>query len=215
MQPKNPNRYIVPSDEDFEPGSNGQVLKNYLGITDKEKMDLIEGQELKRTQFEVIDLFDKPHRFTAKDICDIHRLWLGGIYPSAGNFRTVTMSKDGFPFASSQQIPYLMRKFETDYLSKYTPCNYQDIDELAYALGIVQVEFILIHPFREGNGRTARLLSNLMALQADKPLLDFSSIDQTVDEASFKKYIEAIHAGLIGNYKPIQDIFAKIISESI
>ncbi len=25
-------RYTVPTDEDWEPGSNNQVLKNYLGI---------------------------------------------------------------------------------------------------------------------------------------------------------------------------------------
>jgi len=30
------------------------------------------------------------------------------------------------------------------------------------------VELILIHPFREGNGRIARFLSVLMALQAGK-----------------------------------------------
>ena len=30
------DRYTVPEDEDYEPGSKNQVLKNYLGATSKE-----------------------------------------------------------------------------------------------------------------------------------------------------------------------------------
>ena len=37
----------------------------------------------------------------------------------------------------------------------------------------VHAEPILIHPFREGNGRCARLLATLMGLQAGLPALDF------------------------------------------
>jgi cell filamentation protein len=76
------------------------------------------------------------------------------------------------------------------------------------------VEFTLTHPFREGNGRTGRLLANLMVLQARKPLLDFSVIDQTVNQEGFKNYILAIHAGHIGNYNAMQEIFKKILVAS-
>lgn len=79
-------------------------------------------------------------------------------------------------FANPNFISNLMEKFEKDFLAKYTPCHFENIDELAYALGIVHIEFILIHPFREGNGRTARLLANLMAMQAKKPPMNFTDI---------------------------------------
>ena len=44
---------------------------------------------------------------------------------------------------------------------------------IAAALAIVHAELILIHPFRDGNGRLARMLSTLMGLQARLPLWSF------------------------------------------
>lgn len=45
------------------------------------------------------------------------------------------------------------------------------------AIAVVHVEFILIHPFREGNGRMGRMLASVMAMQASKPELNFSCWD--------------------------------------
>ncbi len=62
------NRYAVPEDEDFEPDSNNEVLKNYLEIKSKEKMEAIEEQELGRAEEELltISIFDKNHQFTVE-----------------------------------------------------------------------------------------------------------------------------------------------------
>ena len=211
MNLKNSGRYCVPTDEDFEPDSNNEVLKNYLGIKTSEEMGALEEQELKRTELELLKIFDENHQFTADDICNIHELWLGDVYPSAGKYRTVTMSKDGFPFAAPPHIESSMKEFEKKYLAIHTPCHYSDLDELALALGTVHIELILIHPFREGNGRTARLLADLMATQSNKPPLNFSAIDKTENEKGFDQYILAIHAGVRGDYKPIQEIFNKLL----
>lgn len=55
---------------------------------------------------------------------------------------------------------------------------------------------MLIHPFRDGNGRLARVLAPLMALQAGLRLLDFSLMAGTGKTA----YIAAIQAGLDKRY---------------
>src|SRR3990167_3994075 len=154
---KNSGRYSVPADENFEPGSNDEVLRNYLGIKSKNDMEALEEQELERTELELLKIFDEKHQFIAEDICDIHELWLGDIYPFAGKYRTVNMAKGDFLFAPSIRIADLMQQFKEKFLAKYTPCNYSNTDDLAHALGVVHIELILIHPFREGNGRTARL----------------------------------------------------------
>jgi len=215
MDLKNSSRYSVPTDEDFEPDSNNEVLKNYLGIKSPEEMGALEEQELERTELELLKIFDENHQFTAEDICNIHELWLGDVYPSAGKYRTVTISKDGFPFAAPLRIESSMKEFEKKYLAVHTPCHYSDLNELALALGTVHIELILIHPFREGNGRTARLLADFMAMQANRPSLNFAAIDKTENEKGFEQYILAIHAGVSGNYEPIQGIFSKLLEQSI
>lgn len=79
------------------------------------------------------------------------------------------------------------------------------------ALAETHVELVLIHPFRDGNGRLARVLSTLMALQAGLPLLDFRVI------AGEKKgeYFSAVRAGLEKAYVPMERLFAEIIERSL
>jgi cell filamentation protein len=213
MPDKNYSRYSVPSDEDFEPDSNNEVIKNYLGIKSKEIMDEIEQSELNRTELELVNLYGQDHQFKAEDICNIHELWLGDVYPMAGRYRTVNMEKNGFLFAAPSRIEGLMKLLEKDHLAKYTPCQFSGA-ELSYALGIIHVEFILIHPFREGNGRSARLLADLMAIQANMPPLNYLAIDQVENPKGFFQYIEAIHAGFNKDYSLIQDIFSILLQQS-
>ena len=215
MTDKKSGRYTVSSDEGFEPGSNDEVLKNKLGIRSREEMEALEESELARAEMELIKLFDENHQFTVEDICNVHDLWLDDVYLFAGKYRTVNIAKGDFNFAAANRIEYSMGVLEKDFLSKYTPCHYTDLDELAHAIGVVHVELILIHPFREGNGRVARLLADLMSMQAGRPPLNYLSIDQNVNAQGFNNYILAIHAGLVGNYEPIKEIFKAILMESL
>lgn len=80
----------------FEPGSKDQVLKNLLGIRDAHKMERAETEALE-VAFEVFTkTYNKNHRFTAKDICFIHKAWLKKIYSWAGQYRNTNLSKDNF-----------------------------------------------------------------------------------------------------------------------
>jgi len=215
MTEKKSGRYAVPADEDYEPGSNNEVLKNYLSIKSQSDMEVMETKELERAEEDVSELFTEDHKFTADNVCKIHELWLANIYPFAGKYRTVNMAKGGFSFAAASRVEALMFQLERNFLAKYTPCNYSDMKQLAYALGIVHVEFILIHPFREGNGRVARLLADLMAMQAKMPPLNYASIDQTENPQGFDRYILAIHASVDENYEPIVEIFKRLLEQTI
>ncbi|GJM06888.1 MAG: cell filamentation protein [marine bacterium B5-7] len=212
---KNSDRYAIPGNENYEPGSSDTVLKNYLQITSKEKIEHIEAIELRRAELELAELVKQNQTLTARDICNFHELWLGDIYAFAGQYRTVNMSKSGFPFAAPTLIPTLMQTFEVDFLKRYTPCHEQEHDVLADVLGKTHAELIIIHPFREGNGRLARLLANLMALQANMPPLNYTSIDQTTNPEGFDRYIKAIHTAFAGDTHAIQQIFSKLLEDSI
>ncbi|MGV3627295.1 MAG: Fic/DOC family protein [Betaproteobacteria bacterium] len=195
----------------FEPGSDERVLKNRLGIKSPMEMDVTETRALEAAMVGFVGKFDEKHCFVAADIREIHRRWLGEIYEWAGEYRQVNVSKGRFSFAAAVRVPDLMAEFETEVLNRYTPCNFRERAAIAHALAETHVELVLIHPFREGNGRAARVLSILMALQAGLPLLDFSSIA----EEKKQEYFAAVRAGLDKNYALMELLFAEIIERSL
>ena len=210
---KNNGRYDVAGliEAQFESGSNDLVIKNRLGITSPQEMDDAEARALERAMVGFVGKYNERHRFTAADICEMHKFWLGEIYEWAGVYRQVNISKGDFPFAAAARIPSLLEGFERDALARYTPCNFKNRDDIIRALAETHVELVLIHPFRDGNGRVSRMLSILMALQAGLPLLDFGVI------AGEKKaaYFAAVQAGMDKNYQPMERLFAEIIKRSL
>ena len=202
-------RYTAAGREaEYEPGSRGRVLRNRPGIRRVTDMQYAESAALDAVQEWAAGHFDAEHRFTADDVCELHRRWLGDIYPWAGEYRAVNVAKGGFMFAAAAQVPRLMAEFGRKVLVKETPCAGMTPERLANALAHTHGELVLIHPFREGNGRCARLLSLLMAMQAGMPTLDFSSFSGR----GKKTYVAAIHAALNRDYAPLQACFARAIA---
>ncbi len=209
---KDGSRYDVSNltEVQYEPGSHGQVLKNRFGIKTKPEMDVAEARALERVMDRLVRNYDEDHRFTAGDICKFHRIWLADIYEWAGRYRQVNLSKDDFPFAAAARVPELMADLEKGALKQFTPCRFDERAEVVRALAEVHAELVLIHPFRDGNGRIARVLSTLMALQADLPLLDFSQIAGKGKE----DYFSAVQAGMDKNYRPMEAMFSRIIDRT-
>jgi cell filamentation protein len=191
----------------YQPGSRGRVLRNLLAVTRKREMDRIEFEQQLRALAELVDRYDREHRFTAEDVRGIHRTWLGPVYGWAGEYRKVNLYKGGFPFAMAEQVPRLMAEFEREVLGKNTPCLGGTIEQVARALAVVHTELILIHPFRDGNGRVARMLASLMALQAGLPALDFGGIKGRKRQ----EYFAAVQAGTDRDYFPMERVFTSVI----
>jgi cell filamentation protein len=206
------NRYdALGAESEFEPGSRGRVLRNLLGVRSVRAMKRFESEALLATTDRLIEGTTTDKRFAASDVCRMHREWLGAIYHWAGSYRSVNIAKGGFMFAAAAEVPRLMQEWSRGPLHRYTPGRASDISAQAEALAVVHAELILIHPFREGNGRCARLLALLMALQMGLPPLDFGG----VRAAEKRRYIEAIHAALDRNYAPMQEVMRRVIQRSL
>ena len=202
------DRYAVPGAQgEFQPGSDDRVLLNALGITSPDDMDELELALLQQLYEDVL-VENLPNRsLTVDDLKTWHRRWLGNVFAWAGQERSVNMGKDGFMFAASAQIPRLLAEFERSCLARFTPCHGMSPEVLVEAIAITHVEFILIHPFREGNGRLSRLLGDVMAVQSGHEPLDYSAWN--ADKAA---YIQAIHHGLQMNFDPMKRLVAQGLS---
>jgi cell filamentation protein len=206
------DRYDASGPEaEFEPGSRGRVLRNLIGVRSAREMARAESVALLKATQRLIDQTRADQRFTATDICRMHRLWLEGIYSWAGRYRSINIAKGEFMFAAAMHVPRLMLALERGPLKQYTPCRLTAPRDQARALAVVHAELILIHPFREGNGRCARLLAVLMGLQAGLPALDFGGI-RGLEK---RRYISAIQAGLDRDYEPMTEIFQRVIARTM
>lgn len=179
-------------------------LINKLGITDKNKLKEFEGAVTfaKASELElnpISDTFDVEHYKS------IHKYLFEDIYDWAGEYRTVNISKKGTRFTSADQIPDLMnacfmRLKDNDYFQN------KSFDEFTDNIVDFYSVTNMIHPFREGNGRTQRLFISQL-IRFNNYDIDFSSIDK--DELM----IATIHAANgITDY--LKEIFYNNIKKS-
>jgi len=85
--------------------------------------------------------------------------------------------------------------------------------EATQRLAAVHAELLLVHPFREGNGRIARWLSDLMCLQADLPQPDYG-FTGTGSTHNRKRYLEAVILGYECNYTALAAFFREALARA-
>lgn len=135
------------------------------GKTMREHLEVINHQEA--IQF-IIDLATNKIEFTETILKQIHQLILKGINRNgAGVYRTVQVRISG-----SKHIPpdvYLLNSMIEDYFRFY---RYQKNRLHPVILAAEMHErLVSIHPFIDGNGRTSRLVMNLILLQNGYPIV--------------------------------------------
>src|SRR5690625_6612994 len=78
------------------------------------------------------------------------------------HMRQVNISKGGFLFPAAQYLSTAIQNYEEEFLITI-PTKVTDEERSIRITAMIHAEFLFIHPFREGNGRTARLFVNLIA----------------------------------------------------
>jgi cell filamentation protein len=182
------------------------VLANRLKITDPDEMADIELELLEQLYEHEFSSPPPDRGLTVADLETWHHRWLGNVYNWAGETRSVNVSKSGFQFASADQVHRLLDEYQTGVLDQRTPCQAMNINSLIESLAIAHVELVLIHPFREGNGRLARFLADVMSVQAGFGLLDYTAWD-----LQKQQYFSAIQRGMDRDYSAMQVLFRAVL----
>lgn len=181
----------------------GDVLENKLGISD--------AAELEKAEYNITD--DKlaealvslhPSVFDFKCLLDLHKFLFEDIYEFAGKVRTVNISKPDspVPFCYVDFIPSEADRIFGE-LAKDKYLVGLELPEFSEKLAYYASEINALHPFREGNGRTARLFLLLMARNAGY-LIDYSI-------ASRRAILHADTEAFAGNLQPLRDLYRQII----
>lgn len=141
----------------------------------------------------------------------IHASIFSDLFAWAGRWRTVQISKPGAIWPPPHYLDEAMQSFESDVLMKYPAESLTTEDAFCAGLAGIQGEFLAIHPFREGNARTIKLLTDLLAAQTGRPLLAYDT-----SEAGCHEYIEAARTALIGQgYAPLETIIRQALHQAL
>jgi len=190
-------------DWDWITAVDGSICINFAGCLDKEEIERREDEGVQRAMELVMQLVEKPEPspITIATIQKLHAELLGAIYPFAGTWRTVALHKGHgatrWPLPPGGIQP-VIDVFARDVLARTPFISKEDKAVFAFASELMN-EFLAIHPFREGNGRTAFILGNLVLMQND--LLPLNLYDRRKDE---NRYFAACESGrLHKDYDPL------------
>lgn len=138
------------------------VINEGLTISGKSMKEHLEAINHQDAILYIKELMDKKAGITQKTVLDIHNLILRGIHPEdAGRYRKVQVMIKGSSHMPPQ--PYLVAK-QMEALFIWYGEHRRSIHPVLLAAEMHE-RLVTIHPFIDGNGRTSRLLMNLILLQ--------------------------------------------------
>jgi len=144
------------------------------------------------------------------DIKNIHHLVLKGIdNKNAGAYRTqnvgvVKSDGDIHSFTQPLNIEEEMNEF-IEWLHSQT------IEEPILLAALVHLKFVSIHPFIDGNGRTARLLMNLVLLQNSYP----QAIIKVSNRAKYIQAVETYQQSSDNDYSDFYKVVLQSVNDSL
>ena len=201
------SRYRAGGSENEYADEKQTVLKNKQGISELPVLYVAEEKALAKAYEFLLDEVRSDTPITSELIRHVHGVIFGDLYEWAGRYRTVQISKPGVAWPPPDYLEEGMRQFEREVLSNYPAASLRDDRNFCEALGNMEGEFLAIHPFREGNARTIKLVTNLLAVQTGRLPLAYDASDHGRD-----RYIEAAKAALLKDYAPMTAIMEQALS---
>lgn len=174
---------------------------NLQNLTDKNTINEQEAKGIALAELYVLRLeTDTP--ICTSLILEIHNIAFGHLYDWAGKWRTTNIVVGQLEPPQPHQIIQLMYYFVDNLNFKVSAAKTraEQVECLLYA----HYEFIRIHPFNNGNGRTGRILMNLVAMKFGfKPLALYHGGGE-----SRKVYIDAMKAADKGNIEQLRNLIS-------
>ena len=164
-----------------------------------------------RKALDLIHTKHKSLRITPEIIKELHRLCRGEIW-DAGKWKEkdndiIRTHPDGrveviFKPVSAVETPEMIKQLCLVYENSVTHLKYPDL----YAIACLVLDFLCIHPFRDGNGRVSRLLTLLTLYQHDYQIGKYISIERIIEQSK-ETYYESLNKSSQKWHPSKHDIF--------
>lgn len=175
---------------------------NLLGLTDKNEINEIEAKGIANAEFFLFEL-DTEISISTNLLLEIHKIAFGQLYDWAGKWRIIEVTVGQLIPPKPILILQAIYQFIDNLNFKISIAKKREehIDCLVYA----HYEFIKIHPFNNGNGRTGRLLMNLVAMK-----FGYQPLELYFREGESRKfYIDAMKLADSGNYQLLTQLIGE------
>jgi cell filamentation protein len=172
---------------------------NLLGLTDKNLINEYEAKGIMKAELYVFGL-DTAIKISTSLVLDIHKTAFEELYDWAGKWRRINVTVGQLIPPLPTQIIQLMYQFIDNLNFKISIAKTEN--EIIETLIYTHYEFVRIHPFNNGNGRTGRLLMNLVAMMFGyKPLELYKR-----EGESRKLYIQSMQEADKGNFALLDNL---------
>lgn len=183
---------------------NSDVLKNKIGIRNKEQLERL---EKRLTMLRILELMDKPiqGKFDLGHLQSIHKYIFQDVYDWAGKIRKVDIAKGNMfcnaKFIESQAEEIFGMLKAENYLQGLNE------KEISVRLAYYFSEINALHPFREGNGRSQREFIRTLALHTGY-VINFANV-------SAKEMLKASEDSFLCDYERMEQLFSRCIRKKI
>jgi len=189
---------------------NTTVFANKLGIVDADELREVEHEltadrqeQIGRGEVVIARTFDNAH------LCAVHAHLFGEVYDWAGQWRTVDMVKGASTFAA---VPWGIeaRLAEAAQVAAGTDWAHVDREGFAQAMSAFYAEINHAHSFREGNGRTGKLVLDQLA-ERSSFVLDWDRVSGEEWNQSSARTHPPAFSGRAPDRTPLVPVFRGLI----
>lgn len=200
-----------------KPKSATSFKETAFGILSRLKVVELEKKGIKQAQEHILSLSGKKATITPDLILEVHKNGFGFIFPDrAGKFRIEDVTVGEYEPPHYSRVPELTKNLCADLAErlKHLPSQKEREKYLAEIIALLawfQHRFVWIHPFRDYNGRVARLITNFLALNLGLPILPIKA----ETGADRQRYISAMKAADNHDYSKLERLIANALKESL
>lgn len=161
------------------------VINTGLTIGGLPLAEVLAAKDLSEAYDFMMEMASKKQKLTARDIKGLNWLAISANHRDwAGQYRNVEVRPAGSDF-NPYSLPWNIDQ-EMDNLIDWANANMEKLHPVQYAAEL-HLKFVTIHPFRDGNGRTARLLMNFALAEHGYPVINIQP-----DQESRNQYIDIL-----------------------